>query len=98
MYLVAIGWIYVVLMMAAAELTSPSGTVLGALFTLLLYGILPVALLLYILATPMRSKARRQRERDELAEASQSADSAPDQPDAGGHTPGDPVAPVRKEP
>ncbi len=45
MYLVAIGWIYVVLMMAAAELASPSGTVLGALVTLLLYGVLPVGVL-----------------------------------------------------
>ncbi len=54
MYLVAIGWMSVVLMMAAAELASPSGTVLGAVITLLMYGLLPIALLLYILATPMR--------------------------------------------
>ncbi|MEO8278804.1 MAG: hypothetical protein ABI564_03865 [Ideonella sp.] len=98
MYLVAIGWIYVVLMMAAAELTSPSGTVLGAVVTLLLYGLLPVSLLMYIMATPMRNKARRQRERDEQAKLQSTDKSALDQPDSGGHPPGDAVAPVGKEP
>lgn len=39
MYLVAIAWFYVALMMALAEATHPQGTVLGAVFTLLLYGI-----------------------------------------------------------
>ena len=34
MYLVAIGWMFVVVMMAAAEAMSPIGTVLGAFFTL----------------------------------------------------------------
>ncbi len=99
MYLVAIGWMYVVLMMTAAELSSPSGTVLGALITLLLYGLLPIGLLLYIMATPMRGRARRQREREEQlqAEAAGEAGSV-GQPDAGGHAAGDAVAPVRKEP
>jgi hypothetical protein len=49
MYLVIIGWIYVVLMMAVAEATSPSGTVVGAVFTFVLYGVAPVSLLLYLL-------------------------------------------------
>ena len=91
MYLVAIGWIYVVLMMAAAEATSPSGTILGALITFVLYGLLPVSLLMYIMATPMRKRARRQREQREAAQ------SGSDQPDPGSHAPGDAVAPVRKE-
>jgi hypothetical protein len=55
MYLVAIGWLYVALMMAVAEATNSNGTVLGALFTFVLYGALPVALVLYLLATPMRT-------------------------------------------
>ena len=109
MYLVAIGWIYVVVMMAAAELASPSGTVLGAVMTLLLYGVLPLALLLYIMAAPMRSKAIRQRERSETAaEPTVGPASAPgnaaiqnsalDHPDSRSHAPGDPIAPVGKEP
>ena len=52
MHLVAIAWIYVVLMMAVAEATSSDGTLLGAFFTLLLYGVLPLAIVLYLLGTP----------------------------------------------
>lgn len=86
MYLVAIAWIYVVLMMAAAEAASPRGTLLGAFFTLLLYGVLPLAILLYILGTPHRRRARR------AAEASAAA------PDGGGEAAGGAVAPIGKEP
>lgn len=72
MYLVAIAWAYVALMMAAAEALSPQGTLLGAFITLVLYGVLPLGLLLYILGTPGRKRRRR------AAEASAQAD-------AGGH-------------
>lgn len=58
MYLVAIGWLYVALMMAVVEATSTQGTLLGALFTFLLYGLGPVALVLYLLGTPVRRKKR----------------------------------------
>lgn len=87
MYIVAIAWLYVVFMMAVAEAMSPQGTLLGAFFTLLLYGVGPLALVLYILGTPAR-KRRRARE-----EAGSGAD-----PDGGGKAAGDPVAPVGKEP
>jgi hypothetical protein len=43
MYLVAIAWIYVVLMMAVAEAVSPKAPCSGAVFTLLLYGVLPLS-------------------------------------------------------
>lgn len=72
MYLVAIAWAYVALMMAAAEAISPQGTLFGAFVTLMLYGVLPLGLLLYILGTPGRKRRRR------AAEASAQAD-------AGGH-------------
>ena len=36
MHLVALAWIYVVLMMAVVEALSPQGSVLGAFFTFLL--------------------------------------------------------------
>jgi len=85
MYLVAIGWMYVVVMMALAEALSPTGSVLGAVFTFLLYGCLPLAVVLYLMGTPMRRRAARQ------------ADSAPD-PDGSGHAPGGPVAAEGKEP
>jgi hypothetical protein len=54
MYLVAIAWIYVVLMMAVAEAMHPEGTVLGALITFVLYGVLPLAIVLYIMGARFR--------------------------------------------
>jgi predicted membrane channel-forming protein YqfA (hemolysin III family) len=85
LYLVALGWMYVVLMVALAELLSPQGHWLGALFTLVGGGVLPLAVVLYILATPARRRARR------------AAESAAAKPDRGGHAAGDAVAPEREE-
>ncbi|MBL0419386.1 hypothetical protein JI739_03395 [Ramlibacter sp. AW1] len=96
MYLVIIGWLYVTLMMAVAEATSPAGSLLGAFITLVFYGLLPAALLAYILGTPGRKRARRAREAEEEAKAR--ADAASLEPDAGGDAPADAVPPVRKEP
>ena len=62
MYLVLIGWFYVALMMAIAEATSSDGTLLGAFFTLALYGILPITIVGYILGTSARRKARQKAE------------------------------------
>ncbi|MFM2059010.1 MAG: hypothetical protein RLY71_3395 [Pseudomonadota bacterium] len=59
MYLVVIGWLYVALMMAGAEALHPDGTVLGATFTFLLYGLGPAALVAYLLGTPARRRARK---------------------------------------
>ncbi|HEY0955501.1 MAG TPA: hypothetical protein VGE36_12130 [Roseateles sp.] len=90
MYLIAIAWAYVALMMAAAEATSPQGTLFGAFITLMLYGILPLGLLLYILGTPGRKRRRRA---SEALEASAQAD-------AGGHAAAGPaqgLAPEREE-
>lgn len=70
MYLLLIGWLYVVLMMAVVEAVSPQGTVLGAVITLLLYGALPISILMYIGGTPARRRARRlaeQAQQDEEA-------------------------------
>lgn len=104
-YLVVMGWLYVVLMMAVVEATSTHGTVLGAIVTFLLYGLLPLSLLVYLMRTPQRRKEMRAREAaaDEARRAALPA-AAPDsdQPDAGGHAAGaaqvQGVAPVRKEP
>ena len=63
MYIVAIGWGFVVVLMAAAEAMTTS--VLRGLLTLVFYGILPLALVLWLLGTPQR---RRNRERIEGAQ------------------------------
>jgi len=86
LYLVAIGWMYVVVMVAVAEAAAPQGSLLGALFTLLGWGVLPLSIVLYILGTPARRRARR------------AAESAPVQPDSSSHAASDAVAPERKEP
>jgi mannose/fructose/N-acetylgalactosamine-specific phosphotransferase system component IID len=90
MYLVAIAWIYVVLMMAVAEAVSSQGTVLGAIITFLLYGLLPLGLVLYIMGTPGRKKMRQR------AEAALTATSTA--PDGSSHAASDAVAAERKEP
>ena len=101
MYLVAIAWMYVVLMMSVAEAASPNGSLLGAFTTLVFYGALPLGIVLYIMGTPGRKRARRAQE---AAQAQNAAASV--QPDASGHAaPGvagegaEPAAdaPVRKE-
>jgi hypothetical protein len=67
MYLIVIAWTYVTLMMAVAEATSSTGTVLGAVITFLLYGALPMGILVYILGTPSRKRAIKAREAAEQA-------------------------------
>ena len=85
MHIVALAWMYVVLMMAVVEALSSQGSVLGAVFTLLLYGVLPLSIVVYILGTPARKRARARRE------------SARDG-DGRGHATGAAVAPEREEP
>jgi len=94
MYLVAIAWIYVVLMMAVVEAVASNGSILGALVTFVLYGVLPVSIVLYLLGAPLRGKARRAQEQALLQAQRQSA---LDEPDAGGHASADAVAPVREK-
>jgi hypothetical protein len=111
MYLIPIAWIYVALMMSVAEATNSNGTVVGAVITFVLYGLLPVALLMYILGTPSRKRALRAREMQERAQATEphavdvqadltapAASDSVNAPDAGRHATTDAVAPVRKEP
>lgn len=111
MYLVLIAWLYVAVMMAVAEATHSTGTVLGALITFVLYGLLPMSVVLYLMGAPARRKAIKKREAEERArhQATPAADPVPppvsppcsDPPDAGCKTatgaeqPA--VAPVREE-
>nr|WP_255697584.1 hypothetical protein [Pseudacidovorax sp. NFM-22] len=86
-------------MMAVAEATNTNGSLLGAIVTFVLYGLLPMGIVGYILSTPARRRARRAREAAEDG----SDQPAPEPtgsvaPDQGGEAPADaPVAPVRKE-
>ena len=99
MYLVAIGWMYVVVLMAVAEAMSPQGTVLGALITLGFYGLLPVAIVIYILGTPGRRRARLKAEaaeREAALAGSPPPDSGP-APDGSSQAAGDAVAPEREK-
>ena len=83
MYIIAIGWLYVTLLVAANE-----PTVVAGIISFLFYGLLPSGLLLWISG----SKVRRQRRR--FLEARQQASG---QPDEAGHAPGDPVTAVGEE-
>ena len=86
MYLVLIAWMYVALMMAIAEATSPVGSLLGAVFTFLLYGALPMAVVGYIMGSPARRRAIKAQEAAER-ERSLSTHSASASPDADGKSP-----------
>ena len=93
MWIVAAGWAYVVLMMVLVEALGPGGSVLGAVVTLLLYGVLPIAIVLYVGGA--RSRARTRRAAAAAAAAGRSGDVDPGR---GGEAPGDAVASVGEEP
>ena len=100
LYLITIGWLYVTLMMAAAEATAPGGSLLGALLTFALYGLLPLAIVLYIGMTPARRAARGRREAagsQQGAHGTRASDASAAAPDQRGVAPGDAVAPEREE-
>jgi len=98
MILVLLAWLYVVMMMALSEALAPQGSVVGAVITFVVYGSVPLALLIYLLAATARRRARLK------AAAGGSSGGSSDRPDgvlqanAGSHAAGDPVAPVGKEP
>ena len=65
MYIVAIAWGYVVLMMSITE-----ESIVAAVMTFVLYGILPLTIILYIMGTPQRKRNRAAAaEQDRLAAA-----------------------------
>ena len=73
MFIVAIGWMYVVLMMSIAEDTAVAGVM-----TFILYGLLPVAILLYLSGGGKR-KRRRMAEQQRRAEAAANDEQAIEQ-------------------
>lgn len=103
MYLIVIAWLYVVLMMSVAEAFGTQGSVLGAVITFVLYGVLPLSLVLYIMNTPHRKARLKVNESQVEGDAAQtSATASPRKPDASGHAARGAqqtaVPPVGKEP
>ena len=104
MYIIPIAWLYVVVMMAVAEATNSNGSILGAIVTFVLYGLLPIGLILYFMGAPGRKRAIRARDAAELQAAQAEAAATPAtgpqasvQPDAGSLATTDAVQPVGKE-
>jgi hypothetical protein len=65
MYIVAIGWIYVTLLMAVTETN-----ITAAILTFCLYGLAPLALILWLFGTPHRRRAARRRAENAALSAS----------------------------
>ena len=111
MYIVAIAWFYVALMMAVAEATNSTGTLLGAAVTFVLYGLLPIGLVIYIMSTPARRKAIKARDSAQQTQplpasateviAANAAPTSSEPPNGSGHAPtaaqAGGVAPVREK-
>jgi hypothetical protein len=79
MHIVPLAWLYVALMMAVAEANHSNGTLLGACITFVLYGVLPVTVVMYLMGAPARNRAIKAREAAQR-EAARSATHTP--PDA----------------
>ena len=83
MHIVPLAWLYVALMMAVAEANHSNGTLLGACITFLLYGVLPVTVVMYLMGAPARNRAAKAREAAQreaaraAAQAVQQADATP---------------------
>ena len=54
MYIIAIAWLYVAFLMAASETSLVAG-----IMTFVFYGLLPCALLLWILGAPQRKRNKK---------------------------------------
>lgn len=69
MYIIAIAWLYVTLMMAITE-----SSFIGGALTFAFYGLLPCALFLWLVGTPQRKRNKSAKIAEELA-------GEPDRPD-----------------
>ncbi|GAB1459832.1 hypothetical protein [Thauera sp.] len=61
MYLIPIAWLYVVILVAAAE-----DTIVAAILTFVFWGLAPLALFLWLFGTPARRRRRQEQERESL--------------------------------
>ncbi len=75
MYVIAIGWLYVTLLMAATEANITAGVL-----TFVVYGAAPLALLLWLFGTPQRRRKQLVREQiDDAVDKDDGADTGRDQ-------------------
>jgi hypothetical protein len=74
MYIVAIGWAYVILMMAFT-----ASSIGKALAILVFLGVLPLALFIYVFDGPRRRRQRSMRLADEMTDHRDAANAKPDQ-------------------
>lgn len=74
MYIVAIGWAYVILMMAVT-----ASSIGKALAILVFLGVFPLALFIYVFDGPRRRRRRSMRLADEMADYPDAANTKPDQ-------------------
>ncbi len=75
MYVIAIGWLYVTLLMAATE-----ANIVAGVLSFLLYGAAPLALFLWLFGTPQRRRQRLSREAvDQVVGEDNGADARRDQ-------------------
>ena len=96
MYVIAIAWLYVTLLMAATETNITAG-----ILTFVFYGLAPLSLFLWLFGTPERRRRSAARERaaartasmmtdemvDEVVPADDRADAKKDQGDLGDRSP-----------
>ncbi len=90
MYIVVIGWIYVVLMMAITE-----HSVIAGIMTFLMYGVLPLAIILYLTGGRKRRRNREAIKKQPADSSTNSASQADDHPSTqsvvSGHAEKDPA-------
>jgi hypothetical protein len=79
MYIVAIAWMYVTLLMSATEKSMTAGVL-----TFVFYGLLPCLLFIWLFSTPQRKRNKARREAKKLSKLNESSKpilSEPDRPD-----------------
>jgi biotin transporter BioY len=75
LHIVAIGWLWVVLMMAITE-----KSVTGGVLTFVFYGLIPCAVTLYVMGAPGRRRRRLLREQADAADTTKiDPQTAPDE-------------------
>lgn len=66
MHIVAIAWLYVVFMMSITE-----ESIVAAILTFLLYGAIPLTIVLYLIDTPQRKRNRALKARKKISASEQ---------------------------
>ena len=61
MYIVAIAWLYVTLMMAITE-----DSIFSGLVTFVMYGLFPCSIVMYLMGSPARKRALKLKEQQEF--------------------------------